>query len=379
MQDRKFAIVVTAYNRAKPLENLLRSLDGLRAGQEIPLVISIDNRGTPEVNRIAEQFVWRHGEKKVLIHEQKKGLRAHFIWAGDQTAEYGNVLFVEDDLYLSPYAADYVNAVIDRYQGDRRVAGGALYNPVLCEFDGCKFYQVEDGFDNYFFQHPYWGNVWMKEQWDDFKRWLATYEYNPQILPANVQRWNITSFKKLYVQYLVETDRTMVYPRVSYLTNMGEMGLHSRKRQTQFQTSVQYGQRKLALSTLDESRSVYDAFFELKPELLKALNPALRPYDFTVDMRGLHSFADTEYLLTRRPVKAAVASFSDDMRPIECGMILGFGDGDIKLARKKDVLVNRWFNLERIAKDVIAHNYAMRYRDILMALYLSIRQQHTKR
>ena len=124
MQDRKFAIVVTAYNRAKPLENLLRSLDGLRAGQEIPLVISIDNRGTPEVNRIAEQFVWRHGEKKVLIHEQKKGLRAHFIWAGDQTAEYGNVLFVEDDLYLSPYAADYVNAVIDRYQGDRRVAGG---------------------------------------------------------------------------------------------------------------------------------------------------------------------------------------------------------------------------------------------------------------
>ena len=189
----ELAIVITAYNRARPLKNLLDSLNSIVTTKRLPLIISIDNQGTEEVNEVANAFVWKHGEKQVIIHQEKKGLRAHFIWAGDQTEQYENVLFLEDDLYVSPYILEFVEAAIEKYRDDPHITGASLYNPLLCEFDKCKFYQYEDGFDNYFFQHPYWGNVWFQESWREFKKWLETYEYDPSILPENVRRWNTTS------------------------------------------------------------------------------------------------------------------------------------------------------------------------------------------
>ena len=54
------------------------------------------------VNKIANDFNWRLGEKKVIIHTQKLGLRNHFIWVGDQTERFKNVIFLEDDLIVSP-------------------------------------------------------------------------------------------------------------------------------------------------------------------------------------------------------------------------------------------------------------------------------------
>ena len=78
------AIVVVAYNRDKALAKLLNSLKRIETNINVPLVISIDGGGTEAVNKIANDFEWQYGEKKVIIHE-KLGLVKHFIWAGDQT------------------------------------------------------------------------------------------------------------------------------------------------------------------------------------------------------------------------------------------------------------------------------------------------------
>ena len=308
--------------------------------------------------------------EKGYYSSRKKRIRAHFIWAGDQTEEFGNVLFLEDDLHVSPYVLDYVNAVIDNYSDDMRIAGGALYNPILCEFNGKKFYQVEDGYDNFFFQHPYWGNIWFGEQWKIFKCWLNTYEYKPNILPASVQRWNTTSFKKLYVQFLIETNRFIVYPRISYVTNMGEMGLHSKKTFKQLHTVLQNGHKELKMSSFDSSRSIYDGFFELIPELLKKENPALRDYDFTVDLQGLRERINTEYILTIRNVSNPILTFSDAMRPIEQNVFIGLEGEGIYLAKKIDVVPDKKsFLTSRLIKDICEMNYVLRPRDMVyMAL-----------
>lgn len=369
------AIVITAYNRAEPLRRLLRSLDSIVSVSSIPLVISIDNKGTAEVNQVAEEFKWIHGEKKVIIHQEKLGLRAHFIWAGDQSYEYENVLFLEDDLYVSPHVLEYVYAVIDKYVDDERVAGGALYNPLLCEFDKCKFYQYEDGYDNYFFAHPYWGNIWCKRKWNLFKKWLETYEYKPELLPKSVQLWNETSFKKLYIQYLAETNRYIVYPRVSYVTNMGEAGLHSKKQYRQFQTSYQRGSKTLQLSNFDQSSSVYDVFFELTTDIIKRHNPNLAKYDFVNDIRGLRSKGSSKYVLTRRNVKKEILSFSDEMRPLECNVIEQIEGQGIRLASTDDVLWEEDYEINKIREDILELNYCIGLREVLACFKVSLKDK----
>lgn len=379
MRKSNFAIVVTAYNRDYALKNLFISLNKIITDLEIPLVISIDNKGTPEVVKLSDEFEWRHGEKKVIVHPDKLGLRSHFIWAGDQTYEYENVLFLEDDLYVSPYVVDYVQLVIEKYKNDDRVAAGALYNPLLCEFDKCKFYQYEDGYDNFFLAHPYWGNIWMKDKWKLFKKWLETYHENPRILPLNVRRWNETSFKKLYVQYLAETDRFVVYPRVSYVTNMGETGLHSKTQFRQFQTSFQRGKRNLRFSNFDESKSIYDVFFEYYVPLIKELNSQLNNYDFTMDLRGNHDTYYTEYVLTKRPVKSAVLTFSDEFRPLECNVIENLIPGDdIRLARSEAVIYKTSYGRMQFADDAFNANYYAGLKEILACVKLVIKQKLKK-
>ncbi|WP_373117224.1 glycosyltransferase family A protein [Holdemania massiliensis] len=364
MKEANFGIVVAAYNRPKPLEKLLESLNLIKCDIRIPLVISIDNKGTNEVNKIAQDFQWKYGEKKVIIHPRKLGLRAHFIWAGDQTEKFGNVLFLEDDLYVSPYVMDFVATVIDKYENDERISAASLYNPVLCEFDKTKFYQYQDGYDNYFFQHPYWGNVWFGDSWEEFKKWLETYEYAPEILPKNVQCWRETSFKKLYIQYLAELDRYVVYPRTSYVTNMGETGLHSKFDYNQFQTVFQQGQTVFNYSSFDESNCIYDVFFEMIPRIVKKLNPELCEFDFVLDTRGLRKHYKTEHTLTVRKTTAAIKSFNRRFRPTEVNAILNCEGEGLSLTTVSDVIYEDDFEQRYIVNDVLCNNYNLGLREV---------------
>ena len=166
------AIVVVGYNRPKALEDLFLSLSKIETEREVPLIISIDNKGTEAVNRLAEQYEWAHGPKEVIIHQQKKGLVKHFIWTGDQTEKYDVVIFLEDDLLVSPQIVNYVEKVAEFYEDDDRVAGASLYNPIINEITGGRFYQLDDGYDNYFLQQPYWGHVWFKKPWAEFHEYL---------------------------------------------------------------------------------------------------------------------------------------------------------------------------------------------------------------
>lgn len=348
----QLAIVITAYNRATSLKNLLKSLSNLHTSVDVPLVISIDNQGTEQVNKVAEEFEWHYGEKKVIIHNEKKGLVNHFIWVGDQTEVYDNVLFLEDDLLVSPNLIDCATQIIDFYSKDQKIAAASLYNPIICEMTGERFYQIEDGFDFYFLQQPYWGNIWFKDSWREFSNYLLKYQEKKELLPKPIAQWT-ESFKKIYIQYLVEKDKYVVTSRSSIVNNLGIAGLHSGQGQYHAQNTMLLEKVKYRLCNIQNSSAVYDAFLELNSAILKKYNPELKNYSFTVDTKGLHHTYTHPYVLTTKPVKKSIKEFSSLMKPTELSIILGQrGDSNLKLSRREDVIESRLYYFKRRYLDI---------------------------
>lgn len=347
----KLGIVITGYNRADSMKNLLNNLLLVRTDIELPLVISIDNAGTQELNKIVNDFEWPYGEKRVIIHPEKLGLVKHFIWAGDQTEEFEHVLFLEDDLLVSPEVINYCHQMIDFYEDDDEVAAASLYNPALVEATGTKFYQLQDEYDAYFLQQPYWGNIWFKNKWREFKKYLETYEVKADLLPPNVAAWD-RSFKKKYIQFLVETNRTVVTPKISVVTNNGNAGIHGGNLYA-YQSCLQLEPKRYNFPRVCESKAVYDCFEEIMPDILKKYNSELCEYDFEVDLLGTKKGIHKPYVLTTRKSNKPIMRYSSLMKPTELSVVLGCeGDGRVVLSRTCDIAIEKSFERERRYRDI---------------------------
>ena len=334
----KLAIVLIGYNRTLAMQGVLESLKKLDTiRKDITLVLSIEGEATQDVVSVAESFEWLFGEKVIVRHKERLGLRNHFIWVGDQTEKYENVIFLEDDLYVSPYLIDCAEAFIEKYSSDNRIAGGSFYSPLVCEFNSRRFYQIEDGGDSYFFQHPYWGNLWMKGKWAKFKEWYKTYERKDEILPTYVRGWKKTSFKVVYIQYLIESGTYIVFPRVSVVNNMGIAGHHNSSNNVTYQVPILLKQHEYHLLSIDESCAVYDANFEIEPNVLKRLNPKLVAYDFQVDLQKTQDHYSKEYVLTFGKAPNAVFRFNGHMKPYETAVAIDNAGDDIILVKKTEI------------------------------------------
>ena len=345
----KLAIVLIGYNRAKAMQGVLSSLKRIdTARKDITLVLSIEGEATQDVIDVADSFKWNFGKKEIVRHEERLGLRNHFIWVGDQTEKYENVIFLEDDLYVSPYLIDCAEAFIEKYANDDRIAGGSFYSPLVCEFNSRRFYQIEDGGDSYFFQHPYWGNLWMKNKWTRFKEWYKTYERRDEILPTYVRGWKKTSFKVVYIQYLIESGTYIVYPRVSVVNNMGIAGHHNSTNNVTYQVPILSKRQNYNLLNFDESYAIYDAGFEIIPEVLRRLNPKLAPYDFQVDFQKTQDHYSKDYVLTFGKSNKAILSFNGHMKPYETAIAMDISGEEIILVKKEDLAESKsgralWF------------------------------------
>ena len=76
----KIAIVAVGYNRLYSMMRLLSSLDkACYKTNDVPLVISIDASGDEELYSYVKEYKWRHGEKYVIIHTKRMGLKNHIF------------------------------------------------------------------------------------------------------------------------------------------------------------------------------------------------------------------------------------------------------------------------------------------------------------
>lgn len=355
----KLAILVMGYNRLRPLQQVLNSLKRLIIEDEVPLIITIDGGGTPEINDYIQKYEWQNGDKFLHIHSDRLGLRKHFFFAGDQTKQFENVLFIEDDIMPAPYAVTAAKQLCDHYCNDDRIAAGSLYSPMLCEYRDIKFPRVEDSGDCFMLAHPYWGTIWMRKGWANFRKWFEDYECKPELLPPNVAKWRDgSSFKKVFIQYLIETNRTCVYPKIAYATNMGEKGENNKSGLYCFQTNLSLAEPDLRFADYEQQVARYDAFMEIEAEVLKQHVPQLQGFDFTVDLKQVHDSFSTPYVLTTRPVQKSVITFYGKMKPIENGVLMNIEGTGISLARREDVILSKNKAFEQAAEDVLM-NYRL--------------------
>jgi hypothetical protein len=323
------AIVVAVYNRPVSMRRLLQSLENANyhTYQNISLIISIDYSGNETCSSIAHSFEWEYGQKQIIVHTEKLGLKKHILSCGDLSERYDAVIVLEDDLLVSPEFYDYTQQAYQFYKQESNVAGIALYRPSLNEIMYCPFEPIHDGYDNFFMQVPCsWGQMWTREQWAKFRRFLNKEEgiQNNYHIPGTVQQWpNASSWKKIFYAYLSKEDHYFVYPRIGLSTNFADTGENFITQQNSYQAPLLIAPKSYFFSTLEHSLSIYDAYFELKTLIYHRWFKESVSVSF--DLNGTKSLStiSTEYLISCKKSKVPEKTFPASCYPYELNVLLG--------------------------------------------------------
>ena len=144
--------MIIAYNRPGALERLLGSVErAAYPSEDVQLVISIDQGGDPGVEKIARDFPFSHGQKRLIVRPEKMGLKRHVLACSALALEYGSVIVLEDDLYVSRDYYFYACAALEHTQSDERLAGVSLYSHRLNVHARVPFEAIGDGSDGWYF------------------------------------------------------------------------------------------------------------------------------------------------------------------------------------------------------------------------------------
>lgn len=348
----KPAIILVGYNRPDSLKRLLKSVLDAHYPQSggVHLIISLDycenQSKSQQIQELVEKVEWRHGDIQIIKHEERLGLRNHIIFCGDLTEQYEEVIVLEDDLCVSREFYSYAAQALSFYSNIPVVAGISLYCHHSIPFLFQPFYPLVDDYDVYFLQFASsWGQAWNKRQWEEFKDWyimrdVAIDEHFDDFLPDEVNNWPESSWLKQFVAYMVQNDKLFVYPRLSLTTNFGDVGMHYRSVSHYFQTPMRINDKSYKFVDPDDSLSVYDSFFQIKPSILYQLCPSLDKADFTVDLGGNKNTQKifSKYILTTQKSINHVKSFGNRMRPDILNVVFDIEGHDILLCKTSDVI-----------------------------------------
>ena len=367
-------IVIAAYNRREPLKRLLGSLERANYPVEVRLIISIDgSANNSDVHDVADQFEWKHGEKEVIKHGKNLGLRKHIISCGKLSQQYDGIILLEDDLFVAPYFYDYAQDVQSKYSAEVSIAGVALYSHQYNEAALLPFTPITDEYDVFFMQLACsWGQSWLSHQWRVFEEWYTKNSKlalaNDASIPQDVRLWPDTSWKKYYIKYIIDANKFFVYPRVSQVTNFGDMGQHHSGTK-QFQVPLQLCKKSINLPDFSDSYSKYDSYCEMLPECVKHLSDELSEYDFDVDLYGIKSKNEltAEYVLTTQKTEKPLKSYGRDLKPHEVNVICNIAGDDIALVKREKIEAYSSFEKHRygfFADFEVTQKYFYAVRDI---------------
>lgn len=349
------SIVINAYNRPHSLARLLHSIGSSHypTNIEIPLVVSLDDADRhPEVEEVARQFPWTRGPKEIICRLEPLGLLGHFYACGNLAEKYGAIIYLEDDLLVSPVFYFYASQALEFYKADARIAGISLYNLWFNGYTHGPFTPYLDEADVFFLQVPYTqGEAFTADQWAGFRSWQSNHAQWPSGAYPLHESWSHfqpDDWFPSWTRYVVATGRFFVYPRVSLSTGTGDAGTHFSQASSFFQVPLQQEKTSYQLKPLDDSLAVYDSFFEILPERLDRQTELIHGYEYTVDLNATRSKANisTEYVLTTRQCRRPLFTFGKSMWPIEANVVQRIPGKGINFCRKEDLLWGRWAELQ---------------------------------
>lgn len=337
-QNNRYAVVAIGYNRKDSIQRLLKSLECSEYGSDnVTLIISIDNSGTDDVEKCADDFMWSHGEKKVVTYPERQGLRKHILKCGDFLREFDALAVFEDDIVAAPGFYQFMKEVVPMYQNDDRVAGISLYNHLWNVNVSFPFEAAYSQYDTYFLQFAQsWGQIWMKKQWEEFAVWYTenSEEFVEQVnIPTFVSNWEKTSWLKYHIKYCIECNKFFVYPYRSLTTCFSDVGEHCLEKDTKLQvpmlTTMQTSYRLPSLDSVDAIK--YDAFFE---RIINDIEiDGISGSDICVNIYGSKKwFENKKYVITinKLPYRI-VKSYSLELRPHEENVLQNITGKTIKM------------------------------------------------
>jgi len=334
----KPAIVIVTYNRPASLNRLLSFLSkAVFDCSDVNLIISIDYQSSSthdEVIKIANDFGWKYGSKKIIEHKNNLGLRAHVLSCGDLSEEYGAVIVLEDDIVVSPYFYNYAMRAVGVYDEDTNIAGISLYGYEWSQVADRSFCPAQNGCDVYFSQNAQsWGQLWSYKMWREFKEWYHTHK-NVEIdtnIPGNVRNWSAKSWLKYHIWYCVDKNKYFVCPYVSLSTNYSDLGEHLKGDSTNFQVPILTGKRiNYCMPHFNGDSIKYDVFFE-RQNLGIFLD--IEDNELCVDLYGKKKNREQKrYWLTSLIADfKIVKSFALQLKPHELNIIFSINGSEIFL------------------------------------------------
>lgn len=369
----KPAIVVITYDRASSLQRLLSSLVKAHYSQDdVTLIISVDKCQDDSVVQTAKNYEWPHGNKNIIIRESRLGLKNHVLICGDLTKQFGSIIMLEDDLVVSPFFYDYALSTLAFYSNEERLAGFSLFNYQINETANRTFSPLDDGTDVYFMQlASSWGQIWTEIQWQKFRLWHknSNNKINEK-LPPNILRWSDSSWKKIFINYMVSENMYFVFPRISLTTNFGEIGEHALKKSSTTQVPLLMNQRFFIFCALKNSLAVYDAHMEILSDILSRFNKKLASYTFETDLYGkkdLNSLSN-EWVLTSKTCTNKLFSFSCEMKPHELNIINDLNGEIFTFCRVDSILKQKDNSSSKYNEMQYDYPYLSFYNTILFAL-----------
>lgn len=336
----RYGIIVIGYKNSDGIQRLFNALNRADYGQDkVTLVVGIDYSEEPAVRKLAEEFEWKYGNKIIRCQPIHLGLKRHILTCGNYINEYGldAAAVLEDDVMPSCDFYQYMKAATEKYYYESDIAGISLYL-LNYNFNANKpFLAVRNGWDAFFMQYPQsWGQVWMKNQWNDFYKW---YEENEEWdngescgngeLPQNIKTWE-ESWLKYHIKYCIVKNKYFVYPYVSHATCFSDKGVHTTESTNRLQVAMPVGSMpKYHFPNWREGGVCYDAFYE-NMDLYKYLDIPMN--ELMVDLYGMHAYTMRRYLLTCRELPyICIKTWGSKLIPHDMNIIYDIQGKDIFL------------------------------------------------
>ncbi|MDR2408052.1 MAG: glycosyltransferase [Bacteroidales bacterium] len=317
-------IVIPCFNRVNSLKRLLVSLEQANYGDYKPaLIFSIDKSENNDVIDFITMYHWIHGEKIIYKREHNIGLKENILFCGDLTVKYDGIILIEDDLYVSPAFYLYAINAAQFYKTEKNISGISLYSYEYEELGHYRFYPFIVEYDTYFMQWPSsWGQLWLKHHWENFRIW-----YNEQLtdlinIPHQVKLWT-HSWKKYYLSYMIETDKYFVYPFVSYTNELGGSGVHYTEHLNVNTVNLYMDSSpRIYFQPFDAAIYLYDAFFELKPQIINLNDTKIRA-DFDLNGNKDIGFMQSDYVISNKNNGKHIKSYGSIYVPYELNILSG--------------------------------------------------------
>lgn len=243
-------VVLFVYNRADHLNKTYEALSRCDLAKETDLFIFSDGpkneQAKTQVEEVRKELkrISASGDfRSVTIREsvENRGLATSIIAGVTEIInQYGKIIVLEDDCVASPHLLRFMNDSLAFYEGEPNIGGIAGFTPQL---DYPKPF-TDDVFLAY--RSCSWGWATWKDRWENVDWELKSMQdfYKDPSLVKRLNANGADRFIRLYRQtkgngsswsvrfgaHLVKNNQFTVYPRYSYIENVGcdESGVHSR-------------------------------------------------------------------------------------------------------------------------------------------------------